>query len=130
MKSQHGSRYFAWWYVIVWIIQAVVPFTLMDVDVNPHMRAWVESNRRGIDPSRLHHANLHDYLAEVYAATKARMIQGISSIVSRPMNAFCLLIDLWTSKTSGDKYLGELHAEIAPLPRNQNEIAPEPHNQK
>jgi hypothetical protein len=52
--------------------------------------------------------NIRKTIVELYVAAKEKWVQGLTDLVaSRPYPFISWEIDLWTSKTSGDKYVGK-----------------------
>lgn len=106
MRTDDPSRYAQWWYTLVWLLQLLVPFTLMD-SLNAHVRVWMSHYCSGIDASSLHHKNIHHFLCELYSAARQQLCSSIQPMHKRALPSFCLMIDLWTSKTSNEKYMGK-----------------------
>lgn len=97
----------ALWWTMCFIIQGLLPFTLADAS-NEHVRVWLQYNMKESNPAALHRQGVKHCIVELYQAVFTRISQQLEAVKKRRLPAFSLQIDLWTCKTSGQKYLGKI----------------------
>jgi hypothetical protein len=106
LRKNDPEWYFALWWTIVWVIQRLCPFSMADSH-NRNVRSWLHANTECTDPSKLHHKNIRRHVVELYKAAVQGLCRRLQGAKNRPLPAFSLQLDLWTSKISNQKFIGK-----------------------
>ena len=110
LRKNMPELFLGWWWTIVWIIQRMCPFSMADPE-NENVRAWVKGNTN-MEPASLRTDKVRHYVAEIYHAVVGLITADIALLASRPLPSLCLQIDLWTSKLSGEKFMGKSRSVV------------------
>jgi len=103
MRKSDPARFWGLYTVLTFTIQHFLPFALLSYET---VRVYLGSAISGFDSTALHIERVHHYITEVYVAVKKRTTTMLATVSGRVLGAFNVQVDLWTSRNSGEKYIG------------------------
>jgi hypothetical protein len=106
LESKNPRRFFLLTMVYAYIIRGLMPFTHFQ---KPAIRAALSDViKPGLDCSWLHWETVRHTIVEYYVATKSQWTKHLArTLRSALVPSLTWQVDLWTSKSSGEKYMGE-----------------------
>ncbi|CAN0225417.1 unnamed protein product [Laminaria digitata] len=108
MSSTDPARIMALMYVKVFVVAHLLPFSLSD---SKDVRAFFEVCTEAVFPQgKLYPRMVRHHVVELYRATMSTFSQSLREAVAGAGAGGAALhanFDLWTSKTSNEKYIGE-----------------------